>query len=125
MVFGKQEQGLGSREELGGEMLAGKRKIQWKRRAGVGRREDTLTLVFLSLQLSVSSHPNAAFHPTVTITALFRTNFRMDFPFDLKELPAFAVIGLVGPLFLGVGSRGLGVAVDQEEAVESINESMD
>ncbi|XP_008592603.1 PREDICTED: chloride channel protein 1 [Galeopterus variegatus] len=29
----------------------------------------------------------------VTITALFRTNFRMDFPFDLKELPAFAVIG--------------------------------
>ncbi|XP_004594390.2 chloride channel protein 1 [Ochotona princeps] len=30
----------------------------------------------------------------VTITALFRTNFRMDFPFDLKELPAFAVIGL-------------------------------
>ncbi|EGV93990.1 Chloride channel protein, skeletal muscle [Cricetulus griseus] len=30
----------------------------------------------------------------VTITALFRTNFRMDFPFDLKELPAFAVIGI-------------------------------
>uniref|UniRef100_A0A2K6K5P5 Chloride voltage-gated channel 1 n=1 Tax=Rhinopithecus bieti TaxID=61621 RepID=A0A2K6K5P5_RHIBE len=29
----------------------------------------------------------------VTITALFRTNFRMDFPFDLKELPAFAAIG--------------------------------
>ncbi|GAB0177498.1 chloride channel protein 1 [Grus japonensis] len=29
----------------------------------------------------------------VTITALFRTNFRMDFPFDLQELPAFAVIG--------------------------------
>ncbi|KAM8815544.1 chloride channel protein 1 isoform 2-T2 [Rhynchonycteris naso] len=28
-----------------------------------------------------------------TITALFRTNFRMDFPFDLQELPAFAVIG--------------------------------
>ncbi|XP_016311871.1 chloride channel protein 1-like [Sinocyclocheilus anshuiensis] len=26
----------------------------------------------------------------VTITALFRTNFRMDFPFDLQELPAFA-----------------------------------
>lgn len=45
------------------------------------------------------------FYPTVTITALFRTNFRMDFPFDLKELPAFAVIGLVGPLFLGLGSR--------------------
>ncbi|XP_075759492.1 chloride channel protein 1 isoform X1 [Pelodiscus sinensis] len=30
----------------------------------------------------------------VTITALFRTNFRMDFPFDLQELPAFAVIGV-------------------------------
>lgn len=45
------------------------------------------------------------FHPTVTITALFRTNFRMDFPFDLKELPAFAVIGLVGALFLGVGAE--------------------
>ncbi|KAM6469222.1 chloride channel protein 1 isoform 2-T2 [Liasis olivaceus] len=29
----------------------------------------------------------------ITITALFRTNFRMDFPFDLQELPAFAVIG--------------------------------
>ncbi|XP_066118599.1 chloride channel protein 1 isoform X2 [Saccopteryx bilineata] len=28
-----------------------------------------------------------------TITALFRTNFRMDFPFDLQELPGFAVIG--------------------------------
>ncbi|XP_024613822.1 chloride channel protein 1 [Neophocaena asiaeorientalis asiaeorientalis] len=30
----------------------------------------------------------------VTITALFRTNFRMDFPFDLQELPAFAAIGI-------------------------------
>lgn len=65
------------------------------------------------------------FHPTVTITALFRTNFRMDFPFDLKELPAFAVIGLVRPLFLALGNRGWGVAMDQEEAVESISESMD
>ncbi|NWV30644.1 CLCN1 protein, partial [Grantiella picta] len=36
----------------------------------------------------------------VTITALFRTNFRMDFPFDLQELPAFAVIG-IGSGFLG------------------------
>uniref|UniRef100_A0A8B9KW13 Chloride channel, voltage-sensitive 1b n=1 Tax=Astyanax mexicanus TaxID=7994 RepID=A0A8B9KW13_ASTMX len=27
-------------------------------------------------------------------SALFRTNFRMDFPFDLQELPAFAVIGI-------------------------------
>ncbi|CAN9503649.1 unnamed protein product [Ophioblennius macclurei] len=31
----------------------------------------------------------------VTITALFRTNFRMDFPFDLQELPAFAIIGII------------------------------
>uniref|UniRef100_A0AAR2JHA3 Chloride channel, voltage-sensitive 1b n=1 Tax=Pygocentrus nattereri TaxID=42514 RepID=A0AAR2JHA3_PYGNA len=31
---------------------------------------------------------------SVTITALFRTNFRMEFPFDLQELPAFAVIGI-------------------------------
>uniref|UniRef100_A0A669Q937 Chloride voltage-gated channel 1 n=1 Tax=Phasianus colchicus TaxID=9054 RepID=A0A669Q937_PHACC len=36
----------------------------------------------------------------VTITALFRTNFRMDFPFDLQELPAFAVIGICSG-FLG------------------------
>uniref|UniRef100_A0A4W4EXV6 Chloride channel protein n=1 Tax=Electrophorus electricus TaxID=8005 RepID=A0A4W4EXV6_ELEEL len=32
---------------------------------------------------------------TVTITALFRTKFRMDFPFDLQELPAFAIIGII------------------------------
>ncbi|KAJ8000045.1 hypothetical protein DPEC_G00200740 [Dallia pectoralis] len=31
---------------------------------------------------------------SVTITALFRTKFRMDFPFDLQELPAFAIIGI-------------------------------
>uniref|UniRef100_A0A4W4EZN8 Chloride channel protein n=1 Tax=Electrophorus electricus TaxID=8005 RepID=A0A4W4EZN8_ELEEL len=37
---------------------------------------------------------------TVTITALFRTKFRMDFPFDLQELPAFAIIG-IGCGFLG------------------------
>ncbi|XP_076864180.1 chloride channel protein 1a isoform X2 [Brachyhypopomus gauderio] len=36
----------------------------------------------------------------VTITALFRTKFRMDFPFDLQELPAFAIIG-IGCGFLG------------------------
>uniref|UniRef100_A0A8C7ILQ0 Chloride voltage-gated channel 2 n=1 Tax=Oncorhynchus kisutch TaxID=8019 RepID=A0A8C7ILQ0_ONCKI len=29
----------------------------------------------------------------VTITALLPTNFRQDFPFDLQELPAFAVLG--------------------------------
>ncbi|XP_043347993.1 chloride channel protein 2 isoform X1 [Dermochelys coriacea] len=29
-----------------------------------------------------------------TITALFKTRFRLDFPFDLQELPAFAVIGI-------------------------------
>ncbi|TKS81441.1 Chloride channel protein 2 [Collichthys lucidus] len=31
-----------------------------------------------------------------TITALFKTRFRLDFPFDLQELPAFAVIGGFG-----------------------------
>lgn len=30
-----------------------------------------------------------------TITALFKTRFRLDFPFDLQELPAFAILGLV------------------------------
>ncbi|NXI35172.1 CLCN1 protein, partial [Galbula dea] len=35
----------------------------------------------------------------VTITALFRTNFRMDFPFDLQELPAFAIIGVCSGFF--------------------------
>uniref|UniRef100_A0A674DZ46 Chloride voltage-gated channel 2 n=1 Tax=Salmo trutta TaxID=8032 RepID=A0A674DZ46_SALTR len=40
----------------------------------------------------------------VTITALLPTNFRQDFPFDLQELPAFAVLGIVsgfgGALFV-------------------------
>ncbi|NXX81834.1 CLCN2 protein, partial [Urocolius indicus] len=39
-----------------------------------------------------------------TITALFKTRFRVDFPFDLQELPAFAVIGIAsgfgGALFV-------------------------
>ena len=30
---------------------------------------------------------------TETITALFRTNFDFEIPFDLEELPAFAFIG--------------------------------
>lgn len=52
----------------------------------------------------------------------------MDFPFDLKELPAFAVIGSVGPLFLGVGSRGWGVVVgwkglEPGGAVEGVSQS--
>lgn len=42
-----------------------------------------------SLHLSVISLPPE------TITALFKTRFRLDFPFDLQELPAFAVIGWV------------------------------
>lgn len=37
--------------------------------------------------------PLALASPTETITALFKTRFRLDFPFDLQELPAFAVIG--------------------------------
>lgn len=36
---------------------------------------------------------SSCLHFPVTITALFRTNFRLDFPFDLQELPAFAIIG--------------------------------
>ncbi|KAJ1062982.1 hypothetical protein K5549_005011 [Capra hircus] len=47
----------------------------------------------------------------VTITALFRTNFRMDFPFDLQELPAFAIIGSVPALGVGEG-QGWGKALD-------------
>ncbi|XP_030634625.1 chloride channel protein 2c isoform X2 [Chanos chanos] len=39
-----------------------------------------------------------------TITALFKTRFRLDFPFDLQELPAFAVVGIAsgfgGALFV-------------------------
>uniref|UniRef100_A0A3B3HQZ6 Chloride channel 2c n=1 Tax=Oryzias latipes TaxID=8090 RepID=A0A3B3HQZ6_ORYLA len=39
-----------------------------------------------------------------TITALYKTHFRLDFPFDLRELPAFAVIGIAsgfgGALFV-------------------------
>ncbi|XP_071840808.1 chloride channel protein 2-like isoform X2 [Apostichopus japonicus] len=39
-----------------------------------------------------------------TITALFKTNFRIDFPFDVQELIAFAFIGIVcgfgGALFV-------------------------
>uniref|UniRef100_A0AAZ3P0X4 Chloride channel protein n=1 Tax=Oncorhynchus tshawytscha TaxID=74940 RepID=A0AAZ3P0X4_ONCTS len=34
----------------------------------------------------------------VTITALLPTNFRQDFPFDLQELPAFAVLGIASGL---------------------------
>lgn len=30
-----------------------------------------------------------------TITALFKTRFRLDCPFDLQELPAFAILGWV------------------------------
>lgn len=37
-------------------------------------------------------------HIAETITALFKTRFRLDFPFDLQELPAFAVLGFVSHL---------------------------
>lgn len=53
------------------------------------RYSRSMVEVFLSLIYIQLSH----FVPSVTITALFRTNFRMDFPFDLQELPAFAIIG--------------------------------
>ncbi|NWI21577.1 CLCN2 protein, partial [Crypturellus soui] len=39
-----------------------------------------------------------------TITALFKTRFRLDYPFDLQELPAFAILGIAsgfgGALFV-------------------------
>ncbi|XP_062417610.1 chloride channel protein 2-like [Pungitius pungitius] len=39
-----------------------------------------------------------------TITAIYQTRFRLDFPFDLQELPAFAVVGIAsgfaGALFV-------------------------
>lgn len=34
-----------------------------------------------------------SFFSSETITALFKTRFRLDFPFDLQELPAFAILG--------------------------------
>uniref|UniRef100_A0A8C7WGQ6 Chloride voltage-gated channel 2 n=1 Tax=Oncorhynchus mykiss TaxID=8022 RepID=A0A8C7WGQ6_ONCMY len=47
-----------------------------------------------------------------TITALFKTRFRLDFPFDLQELPAFAVIGIAsgfgGALFVYLNRLILG-----------------
>nr|P21564.1 RecName: Full=Chloride channel protein; AltName: Full=ClC-0 [Torpedo marmorata]CAA40078.1 chloride channel protein [Torpedo marmorata] len=36
---------------------------------------------------------------TVTLTALFKTNFRGDIPFDLQEMPAFAIIGIASGFF--------------------------
>lgn len=61
-------------------------------------------MTFGSLSVGFCDTPTIipAFHPLDTITALFRTNFRMDFPFDLQELPAFAVIGSVGSPSRGV-----------------------
>ncbi|KAM9582956.1 chloride channel protein 2 isoform 2-T2 [Trichechus inunguis] len=48
-------------------------------------------------------------HDEETITALFKTRFRLDFPFDLQELPAFAVIGIAsgfgGALFVYLNRR--------------------
>lgn len=32
---------------------------------------------------------------TATLTAVFKTNLRTDFPFDVLELVVFAVMGLV------------------------------
>lgn len=90
-------------------MLVGGREVNGRDEAGIEGGEDTLTRPLLpDLWLSVSSILMLPFHPSVTITALFRTNFRMDFPFDLKELPAFAVIGSVRPPFPGCGEQGMG-----------------
>lgn len=54
---------------------------------------ETLKYQFLSQKTVITFHFLSCPHFPVTITALFRTNFRMDFPFDLQELPAFAIIG--------------------------------
>lgn len=35
----------------------------------------------------------SVFSTAETITALFKTRFRLDCPFDLQELPAFAILG--------------------------------
>ena len=55
-------------------------------------------LSFSSISLSPSLLPPApsiSLLSSETITALFKTRFRLDFPFDLQELPAFAVLGYV------------------------------
>lgn len=85
--------------------LAVHTKKRWNRRGDTGlggRKERILKADHLWFPLwgclRHSRHDAWPLPPAVTITALFRTNFRMDFPFDLQELPAFAVIGSVGHL---------------------------
>ncbi|XP_071986267.1 chloride channel protein 1 isoform X2 [Engystomops pustulosus] len=57
-----------------------------------------------------------------TITALFRTNFRMEFPFDLQELPAFAVIGIcsgfLGAFFVYL-NRQVVIGIRQNQTLSS------
>lgn len=55
----------------------------------------TFVCLFLSQRTLIMLYFLSCPNFPVTITALFRTNFRLDFPFDLQELPAFAIIGWV------------------------------
>ncbi|XP_036410101.1 chloride channel protein 2a isoform X2 [Megalops cyprinoides] len=62
-------------------------------------------------------------HEEETITALFKTRFRLDFPFDLQELPAFAVLGIVsgfgGALFVYL-NRLIDQFIQQQKTVSKV-----
>ncbi|XP_032619767.1 chloride channel protein 2-like, partial [Chelonoidis abingdonii] len=86
------------RSALSGERLlwAGATAQYWSRASGC--------LASLEVPWVTRSPPHRVSSPPETITALFKTRFRVDFPFDLQELPAFAVIGIAsgfgGALFV-------------------------